>query len=79
VWFSTEAKIMSQMLHECKVSCLWAEQTKGHEKGFKTFCPSNERQYCFSLLQGLVQILTLQVLEEGGGGEGLSVVSQSAK
>jgi hypothetical protein len=34
-----------------------------------------KRQYCFSLVQGLVQILTLQVLEKGGGGEGLSVVS----
>jgi hypothetical protein len=56
------------MLQGCKVSWLWAEQTKGHEKGFNTFCPSNERQFCFSLVQGLVQILTLQVLEKGEGG-----------
>jgi hypothetical protein len=70
---------MSQMLHECKVSCLWAEQTKGHEKGSKLSALQMKDNIVLVLLQGLVQILTLQVLEKRGGGEGLSVVSQSAK
>jgi hypothetical protein len=56
------------MLHGFKVSWLWAEQTKGHEKGSKLSALQMKDNFVLVWNQGLVQILTLQVLEKGEGG-----------
>jgi hypothetical protein len=79
MWFSIGAKITSQMLHECKVTCLWAEQTKGHEKGSKLSALQMKAKYSSVWSsRACPNFNSLQVLEKvggGGGAGGLSVVS----
>jgi len=59
------------MLHECKVSCLWAEQTKGHEKGSKLSALQMKDNIVLVRFRGLYKFELYKSLRRGEGeGEG---------